>query len=134
MKVQRLNIELKDEFQVARKYYQIISVLNDLKLSEGQLQLVAFTAIRGNISDPGYRKEYCDTYKTTSATINNVVDKMKKKGVMVKHNKMIFVNKVLTEVDFNESLALVVTMTQTIKPTVTKKVKKKDELNIADNE
>lgn len=111
MKVQRLNKETKDPFALAHKYYQIISVLNDLRLAEGQIQLIAFTAIRGNISEAQNRKEYCRIYKTTPATINNIVDKLKKIKVILKENKMIFVNPALTKVDFLEPLALIVSLT-----------------------
>ena len=129
MEVQRLNKQTKDEFALAHKYYQIISVLNDLKLADGQLQLVAFTAIKGNISDPIIRKEYCKRYKTTPATINNVVDKMKKKGVMIKKNKVIFVNPMLTKVDFSKLLTLVISMGSIIRnPTVVEETRQSMEL------
>lgn len=130
MEVQRLNKQTKDEFALAHKYYQIISVLNDLRLADGQLQLVAFTAIRGNISDPGIRKEYCVLYKTTPATINNVVDKMKKKGVMLKENKVIFVNPALTKVDFSKPLTLIISIgIITRNPTMVEETRESMELN-----
>jgi hypothetical protein len=111
MKVQKLSNVTIDQFALAKKYYQILSVLNDLRLAEGQLQLVAFTAIKGNISDPENRDLYCKMYSTTPATINNVVDKMKKKKVFLKDGKKIYVNPALTQVKFNEPLALVIQLT-----------------------
>lgn len=124
MEVQRLNKQVKDEFALAYKYYQIISILNDLGLAQGQLQLIAFTAIRGNISDPVIRKEYCKRYKTTPATINNIVDKMKKKRIMIKRNKVIFVNPMLTKLDFSKSLELIINIGTGITRKPTMAVKK----------
>lgn len=113
MKVQKLSKVNKDPYALAHKYYQIMSVLNDLKLAEGEIQLVAFTSIRGNIADPEIRDEYCKTYKTTSATINNIVYRLKKKKIILKKDKEIFVNPALTQVNFDEPLALVVSLTLT---------------------
>jgi len=117
MKIQRLNKETKDPYILAYKYFQIISVLNDLNLAEGELQLVAYTAIRGNITEPKIRKEYCSTYATTPATINNIVYRMKKKNppILLKKDKLIFVNPELTQVDFNQSLGLVITLNLPVK-------------------
>ncbi len=112
MIVQKLQTELKDPYAIAHKYYQIISVINDLKLAEGEIQLVAFTAIKGNIHDPNLREEYCELYGTTLATINNIVWRLKKKMVILKENKEIFVNPALTKVDFKETIQLVVELTK----------------------
>jgi hypothetical protein len=110
MKIQKLSHTSENSYALARKYYQIMSVLNDLKLAEGQIQLIAFTAIHGNISDPDVRTKYCKKYKTTPATINNIVDKMKKKKVIMKEDKVLFVNPALTAVPFDESLGLVISL------------------------
>lgn len=116
MNVQKLSNRPKDPYALAQKYYQIISVLNDLKLSEGQIQLVSFAAIHGNISEPEIRSQYCKLYKTTPATINNIVDRMKKKKVILKENKVLFVNPSLTAVPFDKSLALVISLNLDPKP------------------
>ena len=118
MKVQKLSSINKDQFALAHKYYQIMSVLNDLKLAEGEIQLIAYTAIQGNIADPTIRDAYCKTYKTTPATINNIVYRLKKKKIILKKDKEIYVNPALTQVNFNEPLALVVSLTIHVPPTV----------------
>jgi len=121
MIVQKLNKKTKDKFALAHKYYQILSVLNDLKLAEGEIQLVAFSAIKGNIAEPSLREEYCETYSTTPATINNIVYRLKKKDIFRKEDKMIFVNPELTQVNFEEDLALVISLTIPRKPTLKSK-------------
>jgi hypothetical protein len=47
--VQKLKKAEGDAFDVAQRYYTIISAINDLKLTERELQLTAFTAVKGNI-------------------------------------------------------------------------------------
>jgi hypothetical protein len=48
--VQKLKKPVEDQFATAEKYYALLSALNGLKLTQREIQLVAFTAIRGNIS------------------------------------------------------------------------------------
>jgi len=118
MEVQRLNKQVKDSFALAQKYYQIISVLNDLGLAQGEIQLVAYSAIMGNMADPTLRKAYCEQYGTTPATINNIVYRLKKKNIFLKKDKKIFVNPSLTKLDFSKATTLVVSLTLQTKPTV----------------
>jgi hypothetical protein len=118
MKVQRLNKQVKDQFALAHKYYQVISVLNELRLAEGEIQLVSFAAIKGNLADPDTRDLYCEMYKTTPATINNIVYRLKKKSIFYKKDKQILVNPALTKVKFDEPLAIVIALTIQGKPTL----------------
>ena len=110
MDVQRLSKAVADPYGAAHKYYQILSVLNDLYLSEGEIQLVAFGAIRGDLTDSDIRKEFCEKYKTTVATINNMVWRLKKKNVIVKTGKKLFINPALTKLKFDKSITLVITL------------------------
>lgn len=113
MDTQRLNKVVADPYAVAHKYYQILSVLNDLYLADGEIQLVAFAAIKGNISDLSIREEYCDRYRTTIATINNVVHRLKKKErkqILIKEGKRIFVNPAINKMDFSQGIGLGITI------------------------
>jgi hypothetical protein len=125
MKVQKLSSVNKDQLELAHKYYQVMSVLNDLKLAEGEIQLIAYSAVKGNIADPEIRDEYCKTYKTTPATINNIVYRLKKKKIILKKDKEIYVNPALTQVSFDEPLALVITLEIRKEPTAAAATKKK---------
>ena len=51
--VQKLAKTYLDKYSVAQKYYSLLSALNDLKLTEREIQLVAYTSIKGTIT-------YCD--------------------------------------------------------------------------
>ena len=108
--VQRLQKSLDDEYVLAEKYYSILSALNNLNLTKREIELVAYTAVRGTISYANTRNEFCKKYETTTATINNIVSKLKKVGIFVKEAGKIRVNPVIV-VDFRKDLSLVVKLT-----------------------
>jgi len=103
--VQIIKASSRDVYSSAEKYYSIISAVNDLKLTQREVQLVAFTAIKGNMSYANFREEFCKKYATTSPTINNIISKLKRKQVLVKINGKVKVNPVIV-VDFEKALKL----------------------------
>ena len=115
MEIQKMGKKIPDKYAAARVYYQIISAINELKLAKGEIQLVAYAAIKGNISDASIREEYCEKYGTTMATINNIVNRLKKeeyKHVILKKGKRIFVNPAITQLDFEQEICLEIFITQ----------------------
>ena len=84
MIVQKLKSLVETPLSLAEKYYGIISAINDLGLTPREIQLISFTAVRGNMSYANIREDFCETYKTSSPTINNIISRLKKKGVLVK--------------------------------------------------
>lgn len=82
--VQRLKKEVDNDIELAMKYYSILSSINNLNLTERELQLISFTAIKGNITYANVREEFCKTYNSTSPSINNIISKLKKIGIFVK--------------------------------------------------
>ena len=48
--VQRLKKIIDSEMELATKYYSILSAINNLHLTEREIQLISFTAIQGNIT------------------------------------------------------------------------------------
>jgi DNA-binding MarR family transcriptional regulator len=93
--VQKLKVIRDDSFLLAEKYYAILSAINNLKLTQREIQLIAFTAISGNMSYKHIRDEFCKKHDTTSATINNIISKLKRMGVLVKDGSKIKVNPVI---------------------------------------
>ena len=93
--VQKLKKVEPDDFVLAQKYYSILSAINNLKLTQREIQLIAFTAISGNMSYKHIREEFCKKHDTTSATINNIISKLKRMGVLVKDGRKIKVNPVI---------------------------------------
>lgn len=90
--LQRLKKIEKDDYLLAERYYTILSAINNLKLTQREIQLVAFTAIRGNISYANIRKDFCSKYGTTNPSINNIISKLKKMGILVKDGTKVKVN------------------------------------------
>lgn len=103
--LQRMKKQETDNFSLAEKYYSILSAVNNLKLTQREIQLIAFTAIKGNISYANIRKEFCEKYESTSPTINNLISKLKKVGVFVKDGTKVKVNPMII-LDFNKDLTL----------------------------
>ena len=108
--IQKLRKKEEDAFSIAKRYYTILSAINDLKLTEREIQLIAFAAIRGNMSYANIRKDFCDTFNTSSATINNIISKLKKINVLVKDGTKVKVNPVII-LDFNKTLSLEIKLT-----------------------
>lgn len=105
--IQELKYSLEDEYTVAQKYYSILSAINNLKLTKREVQLIAFTAVKGNISYANARKQFCEKYDTTTATINNIVSKLKKIGIFIKDSGKVSVNPIIV-IDFKKNLNLVI--------------------------
>jgi hypothetical protein len=107
--VQKFLRKVEDNYAMAEKYYSVLSTINNLKLTQRDVQLVAFTAIRGNISYSSIREDFCKKYNSTSPTINNIISKLKRIGVFVKDGSKIKVNPVII-LNFSNDITLEVKM------------------------
>lgn len=103
--VQTLKKVVSTDIELAEKYYSILSAINSLKLTEREIQLIAFTAIKGNITYANVREEFCKTYNSTSPSINNIISKLKRVGIFIKENGKVKVNPVIV-VDFKKNITL----------------------------
>jgi len=103
--IQKLAKSYDDKYELAQQYYSILSALNNLKLTEREIQLVAYTSIKGTITYANARAEFCEKYNTTTATINNIVSKLKKVGVFIKEDSKVKVNPVIV-LDFEKHINL----------------------------
>jgi DNA-binding MarR family transcriptional regulator len=108
--IQKMKSKGPDLFSIAEKYYCILSAINNLKLTQREIQLIAFTAVKGNISYANIRKEFCEKYNSTSPTINNLISKLKKINVLVKDGTKVKVNPVII-LDFNKDITLQINLT-----------------------
>lgn len=108
--VQKIRRNVEDQFALAEKYYSILSAINNLHLTPREIQLVAFTAIKGNISYANIRQEFCDRYNSTSPTINNIISKLKKIHVLIKDGTKVKVNPMII-LPFNENITLEIKLT-----------------------
>jgi hypothetical protein len=106
---QRLNKTLTDSLAIAEKYYSLLSTLNKLNLTAREIELIAFTAVKGNISYANIRQEFCEKYKSSSATINNMISKLKKLSVFVKDGTKVKVNPIIV-LNFDNDIVLQITL------------------------
>jgi hypothetical protein len=102
---QRLKSVKTDSYTLAELYYKILSDVNSLSLTDREIQLIAFTAIKGNISYANNRQEFCSKHNSSEATIYNIISKLKKIGVLVKDGNKMKVNPVIS-LDFNNNISL----------------------------
>lgn len=107
--VQRLKKSVEDSYILGEKYYRILSAVNDLKLTNREIQLIAFAAMNGNISYANIRKEFCEKYDSTSAAINNIISKLKKMGIFVKDGTKVKVNPLIL-LNFDKDVVLQISL------------------------
>ena len=107
---QKLKKVVSDPIQSAELYYTVLSAINNLNLTTREIQLIAFTAVKGNISYANIRKEFCETYKSSPPTINNIISKLKKLGIFVKDGTKVKVNPIII-LDFSQNIILQLNVT-----------------------
>lgn len=103
--IQRFLLTTESEYETAERYYSLLSTINNLQLTQREVQLVAFTAIKGNISYASNKEEFCKKYDSTFATIGNLMSKLRKRGVFVKDQDKIKVNPIIV-LDFKRNIIL----------------------------
>lgn len=104
--VQKMRKGYTSPLRVAIKYYQILSALNNLKLAKREIELMAFTAIRGTISSSMAKNTFIDQFGSSKATIGNIIYKLSKIGLLVKDGDgRVVVNPGIL-VDFNNNIVI----------------------------
>ena len=107
MVIQKLKRILTNDLSVAEMYYSVLSAVNNLRLTDREISLIAFTAVRGSINES--KKEFCDIYKTTPATINNMISKLKKIYIFTRINNKVVVNPII-QLNFNKDVKLEISL------------------------
>jgi hypothetical protein len=105
--MQRLSKKLPTDSDIAEKYFSLISTINDLQLTMREVQLLGYmaTCFPGSITDQVHKEEFCKRFSTTSPTINNIVSRLKRLGILVKVNNRIVIVPVLS-LDFKKDVLL----------------------------
>src|SRR6185436_8373051 len=104
-KIRVLKLSEQDSLVIAQRYFRILSAISTFNLTEREIQLMAFTAIKGNLSYSNNREEFCTTYKSSPPTINNIISKLKKLNFLIKDAGKIKVNPALL-LDFDKGVTL----------------------------
>jgi ribosomal protein S19E (S16A) len=113
--VQKISKNYTDALQLAIKYYSIVCILNSITITERQLQVLAFTAIRGNISSITAKQEFARTFSTSLAVVRNVLGELKKLGLIQKINDRYKVNPQI-DLAFDKDLLLHLHLKKNVQP------------------
>ena len=101
MIVQKLKSKADSSQVLAERYFTILSALNGFRLTH--------IATSGGVVTPELKEGFCSTYKTTVATVNNLVYSLKNLGLLVKGEGRIIINPVIN-LNFEDSLTLEISM------------------------
>lgn len=97
--VQKIRKQENDILNQAIKYYSIICLVNNIKLSRREVELLAFTAINGTISSKGIKERFCREFDSSIASINNMIPKLSSLGLIEKREGEYRINKKI-DIDF----------------------------------
>lgn len=90
--VQRIKKKLSSQLAVAIRYYSIMSILGEWKLTPRQIELLAFTAVRGTMSSGGAKETFIQTFNSSMGTIANMKGELIKKKLLIEKDKRVVVN------------------------------------------
>lgn len=102
--IQKIRKELTKE-EIAYCYYSTISRINKIGLRNREVQLLSFTALRGGITNPAAKKDFCTKYGSSLATINNMISRLIQLNIFVKKGNKISITPALN-LDFNKNIVL----------------------------
>lgn len=84
-----------DKLSIAEKYYRLLFDVNNMEVTDIQMQMIAYCAVRGTLSTPPIRDGFLERYKIAKGTFYNNIGKLLERKLLVKHNKKIRVNPVI---------------------------------------
>ena len=105
--VQKLGRRYPDVMNIAEAYYRVISAFNHLKLTNREIQLLAHSSIHGNVNSVKCKESFCNNHDTSIQTVNNMISKLKRKGLFVKDGRKMFLHPAIN-IDFNKNVNLII--------------------------
>lgn len=93
----------EDKIKAGISWYNFIAGINNIKLAKREIQLLSFINYRGTISSLSSKDEFCKLFKSSSATISNMVSKLTKLKLLVKVQSKIRINPSI-KIDFDKRL------------------------------
>lgn len=88
----KIKKNFKDDLEAAYKFYRILSVLNDFKLTPLEIKIIAYTVVRGNLSSGTSKDKFVKIYNSTKSSIIKTIPKLIKEKYLVREHRKIFVN------------------------------------------
>lgn len=103
--VQTVVKNYEDKIKAGIAYYTFITAINGIKLSNRELQLLAFINYRGTISSTSARAEFCSIFSSSEATISNMISKLSGLKLLVKDKNKTKVHPSL-RIDFTKDVVI----------------------------
>lgn len=103
--VQKIQKSVESDIEKAIKFYSVIFALNNIKLPQKQLCLLAFTAVRGSITSPAARAEFIKIFGSSLASLENMKQELVKSGLLVKVDRKYKINSQIA-LDFSKDILL----------------------------
>ena len=97
--------EYPDKITAGIAYYTFISVINGIKLTTRELQLLSFINYRGTISSSSARLEFCSMFSSSEATIANMTSKLVSLKLLIKDKNKTKINPTI-RIDFENDLMI----------------------------
>jgi hypothetical protein len=111
--VQKLNKKETSELQLAIRYFTIVAAVSDIHLTTKQIELLAFTAVKGTISSGGARKDFVEVFDSSKGSLENMKHLLIKKGFIVKQDGKYKIVPSLA-LNFKDSIVLQVNLDLTV--------------------
>jgi hypothetical protein len=88
-------------------WFKFISAVNDIKLTQRELELLAYINHRGTISSTSSKEDFCKMFNSSPATVTNMTAKLlkQKQKFLIKDKSKIKINPAL-RVDFDKDFVV----------------------------
>lgn len=103
--VQTITKGVDTNLALAIRYYSIFSVIHKMGLTDKQIQLLAFTAVRGTITPISARKEFAQMFSSSLPYIEKMKAKLVKLNLLTKQEGKYRVHPII-DLDFSSDLLL----------------------------
>lgn len=81
-----------DKIQAGIAWFRFISAINNISLTNRELQLLSFINLRGTISSLQSKEEFCKMFETSTGTVSNMTAKLLKQKILIKEKSKIKIN------------------------------------------
>lgn len=93
--VQNISKNIESSLEMAKIYLSIIFIINNIHITKRKLQLLSYISIYG-INSVTSRENFCKQYKSSKATIGNMISELYEDNILIKEQGKIKLNPVLS--------------------------------------
>ena len=107
--LQKIVSSSQDRFDLAKKYYGLLFVANNIDVTKREIELATFIGINGNIFSIEKKQEFCSLVNTTMPTVANTISKLYKLNIIVKGEGVIDIQPSI-KLDFDNDIRLEISL------------------------